>query len=159
MTLRNLLLLIAAVAVCFVPGVVGSLFTAQAIPSWYAGLVKPGFNPPDWVFGPVWTLLYLLMGIALFLVFKGGAHGRIVKVAVGVFAFQLVLNGLWSYIFFGLYSPGWALVEITVLWASIAVSLVLFFRISRAAGVLLIPYLCWVTFAGVLNASIWRLNG
>jgi benzodiazapine receptor len=121
MTLRNIFLLVVCVAVCFLPGIVGSLFTAAAIPTWYAGLVKPLFNPPDWVFGPVWTLLYLLMGIALFLVLKNGVWDRIVTIAVGVFAVQLILNGLWSYLFFGLHSPGWALAEITVLWASMAV--------------------------------------
>lgn len=157
--MRKALILGAAVALCFIPGIVGSLFTAPAIPTWYAGLVKPAFNPPDWVFGPAWTILYLLMGIALFLVVKGGLTERRVKVAAGVFTVQLFLNGLWSYVFFGLKSPGWALTEIAVLWASILISLILFMRISRAAGLLLVPYLGWVTFAAVLNGATWRLNG
>jgi len=132
--MRKALILIAAVAVSFVPGVVGSLFTAPAIPVWYAGLVKPPVNPPDWVFGPVWTLLYLLMGVALFLVVKDGLKERRVRVAAAVFLAQLILNGLWSYGFFGLRLPGWALVEITALWAAIVLCLLLIMRISRAAG-------------------------
>jgi translocator protein len=159
MTMRKAIFLVAAVVISFVPGAIGSLFTAPAIPTWYAGLIKPAFNPPAWVFGPAWTLLYLLMGIALFLVVKDGLTERRVKAAVGVFAVQLCLNGLWSYVFFGMKSPGWALVEISALWVSIVISLVLFFRISRAAGLLLVPYLGWVTFAALLNGAIWRLNG
>jgi benzodiazapine receptor len=158
MNLRKAALLIAAIALSLVPGIVGSIFTAPAIPAWYAGLIKPAFNPPNWVFGPAWTLLYILMGIAQFLVIKGGFMDRRVKAAAGVFILQLVLNGLWSYVFFGLHAPGWALVEIALLWASIVVCLILFIRISRAAGMLLIPYLAWVTFAAVLNGSIWVLN-
>jgi benzodiazapine receptor len=158
MNLRKAALLIAAIALSLVPGIVGSIFTAPAIPAWYAGLVKPAFNPPNWVFGPVWTLLYVLMGVALFLVIKGGFTDRRVKVAAGVFIVQLVLNGLWSYVFFGLAAPGWALIEIAALWVSIVLCLILFYRISAAAGGLLIPYLAWVTFAAVLNGSIWVLN-
>lgn len=109
MNIRKVAFFVAAVAVCLVPGVVGSLFTAPAIPVWYAGLIKPSFAPPNWVFGPVWTALYLMMGIALFLVVKDGPAARRVRVAVGVFVVQLFLNGLWSYVFFGLRSPGWAL--------------------------------------------------
>ncbi len=157
--MRKALLLAATVAVSFLPGAVGSLFTAPAIPTWYAGLIKPAYNPPDWVFGPAWTLLYLLMGIALFLVVRDGMSQRRMKAAVVAFAAQLFLNGLWSYVFFGLKSPGWALVEIAALWVSIVISLVLFFRVSRAAGLLLVPYLGWVTFAALLNGAIWRLNG
>jgi benzodiazapine receptor len=156
--MRKALVLMAAVAVSFVPGVVGSIFTAAAIPAWYATLVKPSFSPPDWIFGPVWTLLYLMMGIALFLIIRDGLSVRRIKVAAAVFAVQLFLNGLWSYVFFGLRSPGWALAEISALWISIAVCIVLFLRISRAAGILLVPYLAWVTFAAVLNGAIWTLN-
>jgi translocator protein len=157
--MRKALYLVVAIAVSFLPGAVGSLFTAPAIPVWYAGLVKPAFNPPNWVFGPVWTTLYVLMGIALFLVLKDGSATRRGKTAAGVFAVQLFLNGLWSYIFFGLELPGWAFVEIVALWVSILACLVLFARISRAAGLLLAPYLLWVTFAAMLNGAIWRLNG
>ncbi len=155
---RKTLILVIDLIVSFLPGAVGSIFTAPAISSWYAGLVKPAFNPPDWIFGPVWTLLYLMMGIALFLVVRDGFSDRRVRIAAGVFLVQLVLNGLWSYIFFGLRSPGWALTEIGVLWISIAASLVLFSRVSKAAGILLIPYLGWVTFAAVLNGAIVSLN-
>jgi len=158
MNMRKVLLLAGAVAVSFIPGIVGSLFTAPAIPTWYATLIKPPFNPPGWVFGPAWTILYLMMGIALFLVIKDGLQWRQVRWAAAAFIAQLVLNGLWSYIFFGLRSPGWALAEITVLWVSIVLCLIGFFRISRAAGLLLVPYLGWVTFAAVLNGAIWTLN-
>ncbi len=159
MNLRKAALLVATVGICFIPGIIGSFFTAPAIPTWYAGLVKPTFNPPGWIFGPVWTLLYFMMGVALFLVIKDGLTPQRVRVAAGVFIVQLVLNGLWSYIFFGLRSPGWALSDITALWLSIVLCIVLFLRISRAAGILLLPYLAWVTFAAVLNSAIWRLNG
>jgi benzodiazapine receptor len=159
MKIRDVLIFILSVALCLVPGVVGSIFTTSAIPTWYAGLVKPAFNPPNWVFGPVWTALYLMMGIALFLVVRDGMREPRVKVAAALFVAQLFLNGLWSYIFFGLRSPGWALVEILALWISILVTIVACFRVSRAAGWLLVPYILWVTFAAVLNGAIWRLNG
>ena len=158
--MRKALFLAAAVVVSFIPGIVGSLFTAPAIPTWYAGLIKPAFNPPDWVFGPAWTLLYLLMGIALFLVVKDGIRQRRVKVAVGAFVVQLFLNGLWSYVFFGLRSPGWALVEIVGaldLHRHLSCPLLPRYRGRRACCSSRISL--WVTFAAVLNGAIWRLNG
>jgi benzodiazapine receptor len=157
--MRKTVILVVALVVSLLPGVIGSVFTAPAIPIWYAGLVKPSFNPPDWLFGPVWTALYLMMGIALFLVVKNGMKERQVRIAVALFLAQLFLNGLWSYIFFGLRSPGWALVEIIVLWIFILLTIVACFRVSRAAGWLLVPYILWVTFAAVLNGAIQRLNG
>ncbi len=143
---------------CQMAGVIGSIFTTPAIPTWYANINKPSFRPPNWVFAPVWTILFLLMGIALFLVLRKGLKNKNVKIAFFFFIFHLVLNTLWSILFFGLESPFAAFIEIIFLWASILVSIILFLQISRIAGYLLIPYLLWVSFASVLNFTIWRLN-
>ena len=146
-----------AVAACLAAGGIGSVFTVHAIPTWYATLLKPSWNPPGWVFGPVWTALYLLMGVAAWLVWRAVGWPA-ARRALLLFAAQLVLNTAWSPIFFGLRSPGWALVDIVVLWAAVVATLGAFRRIRPVAGVLLIPYLVWVTFASALNWSIWRLN-
>lgn len=143
---------------CQMAGVIGSIFTTPAIPTWYANINKPSFRPPNWVFAPVWTILFLLMGIALFLILRKGLKNKNVKIAFFFFIFHLVLNTLWSILFFGLESPFAAFIEIIFLWASILVSIILFLPISRIAGYLLIPYLLWVSFASILNFSIWRLN-
>lgn len=147
-----------AIVISEAAGIIGSLFTASAIPGWYAGLVKPEFNPPNWVFGPVWTTLYALMGIAAFLVWKRGSERREVKTALAIFVGQLALNTLWSIIFFGLNNPGAAFIEIILLWIAIAITIAVFAKISRAAAWLLVPYLLWVSFAGYLNYAIWALN-
>jgi benzodiazapine receptor len=154
----NLLRLVASLAVVFVAGGIGSLATTKAIPTWYAGLTKPSFNPPNWLFGPAWTLLYLLMAVAAFLVWKQGLGAPGVKLALGVFVFQLVMNSLWSVFFFGMRSPLAGLVDIIVLWFAIVVTIFLFFRVSAPAGILLLPYIGWVSFAAVLNAAILALN-
>lgn len=150
--------LIVFVAVCEVAGLIGSVFTAPSIAGWYAGIVKPAFNPPAWVFGPVWTALYALMGIAAFLVWKKGLERRDVKIALGIFLGQLVLNTLWSIIFFGWQSPGGALIEIVFLWIAILATLIAFAKISKPAAWLLVPYILWVSFAMYLNYAIWALN-
>lgn len=139
-------------------GLVGSLFTAPSVPLWYATLVRPALAPPNWVFGPVWTALFLLMGIAAFLVWRAGVRRRGVRAALGVFYVQLGLNVLWSILFFGLQSPGAALAEIMVLWIAILETIILFSKVSRFAAILLMPYLLWVTFATYLNYSFWVLN-
>lgn len=154
----SILALIASILISQLAGVIGSVFTASSVKTWYRTLDKPPFNPPGWVFGPVWTALYTLMGVAAWLVWRKGWVTPGVRAALGVFAVQLVLNGLWSYLFFGLRSPFAAFVELVILWAAIALTVILFFRVSGAAGWLLIPYIAWVSFAGVLNFSIWRLN-
>lgn len=148
-----------AVAVCFAAAAVGSLYTAPAIPVWYASLQKPAFSPPNWLFGPVWTLLYLMMAVAVWLVWseRGFTKGA-AALAIALFAIQLLLNSLWSIIFFGWRRPGLALVEIFFLWTAIFATMLSFWRISHAAGWLMWPYLLWVTFAGFLNLSIWKLN-
>lgn len=147
-----------AVGVCFAAAAVGSLYTAPAIPTWYASLQKPAWNPPNWVFGPVWTLLYLMMAVAVWLVWRERGLAGAAALAIALFAIQLILNSLWSIIFFGWRRPGLALVEIFFLWAAIFATMLSFWRISNAAGWLMWPYLLWVTFAGFLNLSIWKLN-
>ena len=158
MNIRDIWKLVVSIVACLAAGAIGSIFTRSAIPTWYATLEKPVFSPPNWLFAPVWTLLYILMGIAAFLVWRKGLGNRQVRSALIVFLIQLVLNALWSVVFFGLESPLFGLVVISVLWVVILVTVIQFFKISRAASVLLWPYLLWVTFATVLNSSIWLLN-
>ncbi len=142
---------------CFAAAGVGSSITVPQIPTWYAELNKPSFNPPNWLFGPVWTALYLMMAISAWLVWlKSGwlnAPG-----ALGVFCFQLLLNTAWSAIFFGLENPLAAAIEIVLLWLAIGACILTFWRHSQVASLLLTPYLAWVTFAAVLNFSIVALN-
>jgi tryptophan-rich sensory protein len=124
---------------------------------WYASLAKPSWNPPGYIFGPVWTVLYILMGISAWMVWrKAGFSGA--PVALGLFLAQLVLNSLWSYLFFGMQQPGLAFIELAVLWLAILATTVRFWRVSTPAGALLLPYLLWVGFAGALNLQLWRLN-
>jgi tryptophan-rich sensory protein len=144
----------ACVAVCFLPALVGGLFPPG---EWYAGLAKPALTPPGWVFGPVWTALYLAMGVSSYLVLgRASAPGG--RAALAAFGIQLFLNGLWSYLFFGLERPGLALVDIGLLWLAILASLALFWRLRPLAGAILVPYLAWVGFAAWLNFGLWRLN-
>jgi tryptophan-rich sensory protein len=154
----NTIKLILAVAVPLAVGGLSGLATARGVDTWYPTLAKPSFNPPAWVFGPTWTVLYILMGVALFLVWRQGPSAQGVRFALTVFAVQLVLNALWSIIFFGMQSPAWAFVEIILLWLAILATLWAFWRVTPAAGWLLVPYLAWVSFATVLNGSIWVLN-
>jgi tryptophan-rich sensory protein len=156
--MMKIIKLIVSVAVCELAGVVGALFTTSQIPTWYAALNKPSFNPPNWLFGPVWTLLYLLMGVAAYTIWQQGFDHSSVKRALAVFLVQLVLNVLWSFVFFGLESVLGGLVVIILLWSAIFLTISLFLRQSRMAGWLLIPYIVWVTFATVLNAAIFALN-
>lgn len=158
MKLRDVFKLIVAVLVSELAGVVGSVFTAPAIPGWYAELAKPALTPPGWVFGPVWVALFALMGIAAFLVWRQGWERKNIRFALGIFGVQLVLNILWSVIFFGLQSLGWAFAELVILWLAILVTIVVFYKISRLAALLLVPYILWVSFAGYLNLSIWQLS-
>lgn len=147
-----------AIAVCLLAAFIGSIFTMPAIPTWYAGLVKPALSPPAWVFGPVWTVLYILMGIALYLVWSRGWEHKNVQVATAIFAVQLVLNVLWSYLFFGMQAPYFALIEIVLLWIAIVMTAAAFYRVSVPAAVLLVPYILWVSFAAYLNYGIYILN-
>ena len=158
MTISGYLRLAACVVACLAAGFAGSFFTRASVSTWFRELRKPAFNPPDWLFGPVWTALYIMMGVALFLVIREGFKTPGIRAAFAVFVIQLVLNITWSALFFGLKSPGAAFAEIVVLWAAIAATIALFKPISTAAAVLLIPYILWVTFAAALNFAIWRLN-
>ncbi len=150
--------LLISVAACQLVGVIGSFFTRPAIPGWYAGLNKPSFTPPGWLFGPAWITLYLLMGIAAYLVWNRGAARQGVRTALAVFLVQLLLNAAWSPVFFGLRSPLAGAIIIVLLWLAIAATIFLFWKISRCAALLLLPYLLWVTYASALNISIYFLN-
>jgi len=155
---NSFLKLLACIGVSLTAGIIGSFFTSSAIPLWYNLLLKPAFNPPSWVFGPVWTILYILMGTAAYMIWQKDLGRKEVRFALWIFAFQLVLNTLWSIIFFGLKSPALALIEIVTLWLSITYMMILFYKISRPASLLIIPYVLWVSFAIYLNYSIWFMN-
>lgn len=153
----NLRLLLFALAVPFAAGAIGSIFTSEAIPAWYAGLEKPTFNPPNWMFGPVWTLLYALQGIAFYLILKAKKDSDRAT-AIKLFAVQIVANTLWSIIFFGIKAPELAIIDISILWALIILTIRAFSKINKVAAKLLWPYLAWVSFAAILNTSIALLN-
>jgi len=138
-------------------GAIAGMFTSQSVPEWYATLNRPSFNPPNWIFGPVWTTLYILMGISFFLVWKQ-EESKVRNRAILIFLLQLLLNFAWSFIFFYFNMIGLALVEIILLWISIVMMLVVFYKIKPLASYINIPYLLWVTFATVLNASYYFLN-
>ena len=149
--------LLLFVAVCFAAAGIGGTVTTPKIGTWYATLVKPSWNPPNWIFGPVWSALYFCMAVAAWLVWRqGGFSGA--KVPLALFAVQLALNVLWSCIFFGLEKPGLAFMELLLLWTAIVATMATFWRLSMIAGILFVPYLAWVSFASVLNFTIWRLN-
>jgi tryptophan-rich sensory protein len=155
---RTLAGLAVSLAAPILVGATAGWATAQGVTDWYPALVKPSFNPPAWVFGPVWTVLYVLMGVACFLVWRGLPASPSARRALAVYGVQLLLNFLWSFLFFGARSPGWAFAEICLLWLALIWTVALFFRESRWAGWLMTPYLGWVSFAAILNAAIWILN-
>ncbi len=158
MSLKDILKLIASIIICQLAGFIGSLFTTPAIPTWYRTLIKPSFTPPNSIFSPVWISLFLLMGISLFLVWQKNLKERKVKAALLFFTVQLVLNILWSILFFGLKSPLGAFIEIIILWFAILLTIIKFFKVSKPAGYLLLPYILWVSFAAFLNFFLWNLN-
>jgi translocator protein len=149
--------LIAAILLPLTLGAFAGVFTSKAVPVWYATLNRPSFNPPNWLFGPVWTTLYLLMGISLFLIWKQSACKER-NLAIFVFLLQLALNFCWSFIFFYFNRIGFALAEIIILWISIVIMIILFYKIKPLAAYINIPYLLWVSFASILNASYYLLN-
>lgn len=150
---------VVAIGAPLLAGAIGSVFTASSVATWFPTLIKPALNPPSWVFGPVWTVLYMLMGVAVFLVWVNpGVIKEEKRRALEIFGLQLILNILWSVLFFGLQSPLLALVDIVFLWCAILWTILAFARIARPAAWLLAPYLAWVTFATYLNAAIWLLN-
>jgi benzodiazapine receptor len=152
----NYFKLIFSIVSCQLAGVIGSFFTVSSVSTWYVTLNKPFFNPPSWLFGPVWITLYFLMGISLYLIWNN--VDKDTKSARIVFFVQLGLNTLWSLLFFGLKSPFLAFIEIIVLWLFILLNILFFYQKSKAASYLLIPYFVWVSFASVLNFSIFYLN-
>jgi tryptophan-rich sensory protein len=150
--------LVASIVICLFPGIAGSAVTVAGVSQWYPSLAKPFFNPPSWIFTPVWTILYIMMGISLFLIWRKpiSTPGR--KKALYIFAVQLVLNAAWSPVFFGLRSIVGGMILITLLWLSIGLVIYIFDRISRKAALLLVPYFLWVSFASMVNFSLLILN-
>jgi len=154
---KDILKLAMSILLCQLAGVLGSLFTTPAIPTWYRTLKKPFFTPPDWIFGPVWISLFMLMGVSLFMVWRRQEHPQF-KITLTFFLIQLIFNILWSAAFFGLRSPLLGLIDIVLLWIAILLTIQYSLRISKVAGLLLLPYMLWVSFALVLNFALWILN-
>jgi benzodiazapine receptor len=155
--LRSLIGLAVSMGLCFGAGFLGSVFTTPSIPTWYAGLAKPSWTPPAWIFGPAWSVLYGMMALALWLIWRRGGVAM-AKVPIVLFMVQLVLNVLWSLLFFGLRMPGVAFAEIVLLWLAILATMITFWRLNSTAGLLLFPYLIWTAFAGALNFALWHMN-
>jgi tryptophan-rich sensory protein len=153
---RQVIGLAVFLALTFSAAGIGSIATTPNIATWYAGLAKPSWNPPNWIFGPIWTLLYISMAVAAWRVWR---QGELWRWSLALFAVQLVLNAAWSWLFFGLHLPGVAFIEIVAMLAAILATTIAFWPRSMAAGILMLPYLGWVAFASVLNFTIWRLNG
>ena len=147
--------LIISILLSLSAGAIGSIFTSSSIPTWYSTLNKPVFNPPNYLFGPVWTVLYILMGISLYLIWTNKKKN---KTALTIFGIQLFLNTLWSIIFFGLKNIPAAFIEIILLWAAILYTITVFYKINKNAAYILIPYLAWVSFAAILNFYLLILN-
>ncbi|MCX6760126.1 MAG: tryptophan-rich sensory protein [Candidatus Nealsonbacteria bacterium] len=156
---NKILILVVSILACEMAGFIGSIFTTPALSGWYASLNKPALTPPGWVFGVVWIALFFLIGMSLYLIWTSdNKDKKLMRNAVGIFIWQMVLNIWWSVIFFGIQSPFYALIEIAFLWAAILLNIIYFYRISFRAGLLLLPYIFWVSFAAVLNFIFWRLN-
>ena len=155
---RRMMELVAIAAIVFIAGYIGTAATIPNIPTWYAGLNKPSFNPPNWIFGPVWTTLYILMIWACWRVMGLARGTALLRPALIIFAVQLVLNALWSVVFFGLHSPGWALLVIVLLELSLMAMILVFAQIDEWAAGSQLPYIFWVTFASILNLSVYLLN-
>ena len=157
-TIRSYPKLAAVILFCLIAGSLGSLVTINGPGSWYATLQKPFFAPPNWVFAPVWITLFILMGIALYLVWQCGTENREVKMALGIFGVQFALNVIWSFLFFGLESSLLGLIDIILLWVMIVVTIRAFYRVKKSAAYLLIPYLAWVSLASALNGAVYFMN-
>jgi benzodiazapine receptor len=155
---KEILRLIISLVICQLAGVVGSLFTRPAIATWYQALNKPAFALPNWLFAPVWTTLYLLMGVALFFAWRKGTENSRGRSALWIFFIQLFLNAFWSVAFFGLHSPGFGFLVIVLLWVAVLWTIIKFARLSLLSSILLWPYFIWVSFASVLNFSLWMMN-
>lgn len=149
---------ILSIVFCLLVGAIGSFFTAPAIPSWYAYLNKPFFSPPNWIFAPMWTILYILMGISFYLIWSNAKKGKSKNEALGNFYVQLILNFVWSPIFFGMKNLGLAFIVIVLMWMFILRTIQSFAKLNKKASYLLYPYIAWVSFASILNLSVWLLN-
>jgi tryptophan-rich sensory protein len=158
-TIQSYPKLIAAILFCLIVGSLGSLVTTTGPGSWYTSLEKPFFAPPNWVFAPVWITLFILMGIALYLIWQSGTENRDVQIALGFFGVQFILNVIWSFLFFGLRSPLLGLIDIILLWIMIGATIGAFYRVKKIAAYFLIPYIAWVTIATALNGAVYLLNG
>ncbi|MDD5626166.1 MAG: tryptophan-rich sensory protein [Patescibacteria group bacterium] len=158
MNKRNVIRFLISLILCQGAGIVGSLFTVPAIKNWYVFLQKPSFSPPNWLFGPAWTILYLLMAISIFLIWKTGLADRKTKTVFRLFWIHLFFNAIWSILFFGLESPLLGLFDIIILWVMIGILTFQFFKIKKLAGILFIPYWLWVSFATILNFFVYKLN-
>ena len=156
--MNNTVKLIISILIPVAVGAISGFFTTAEIPGWYQTINKPTWNPLSWIFGPVWTTLYLLMGIALYLVWKSEAVQSVKKMAIILFAVQLLLNFFWSFIFFNQHQIGLALAEIITMWFFILLTIFAFAPINKLAAWLLVPYISWVSFATILNYTIWKLN-
>lgn len=150
--------LLISIAIPLLVGGISGYFTVTGVESWYQTIQKPAWNPPNWIFGPVWTTLYAMMGVALWLVWKEDTSRELKLIAGFLFAAQLILNFFWSVIFFKLEQPGWAFAEMMVLWLAILATIFAFGQVNKLAAWLLVPYISWVSFAAMLNFTIWRLN-
>ncbi len=159
MTLSNIIRLLACIIFCLLIGGLGGAATSGEIGTWYITIKKPDWNPPNWLFAPVWTTLYALIGVALYLVWNDKSVNPVQKkIAIIAFMIQLFLNFLWSFVFFKWHEIGLALLEIIVLWLAIVINIVLFYKIRKLAAWILLPYLAWVSFASFLTFTIWQLN-
>ena len=156
--MKPIVKLIISIAVPLLVGAVSGFFTSESVAGWYSTIRKPSFNPPNSIFAPVWTVLFIMMGLACFLVWKKSSDMYSKKSALTFYGIQLALNFAWSIIFFYFQQPGWALIEIVILWIFIFITIRKFGDISPMAAWLLVPYICWVSFAAVLNFNIWELN-
>lgn len=158
MKINNISKLITSLLACQLAGIIGMVFTSPSIPTWYKTLIKPPLQPPNWIFGPVWFVLYIMMGISIYVIWTSQGRSKDKQKAVYVFLTQLALNTLWSIIFFGAHMTLLAFIEIVLIWAAILYTILLFRKISGLAAYLLVPYLLWVSFASYLNLAIWILN-
>lgn len=156
--MKNTIRLLTSIIVCQLAGAIGFFYSAPAISGWYKLINKPSFTPPNWVFGPVWIILYLLMGISAYLIWKKGLASKEARMGIFVFAFQLFLSVFWSVLFFGIGNFMAAFIEILSLWVAIIATIMTFSKISKISAILLSPYVLWVSFASILNFFIWRMN-
>ncbi len=156
--MKNIMRFVLAVALPLAVGGIAGFFTSASVKGWFTTIEKPSFNPPSWIFAPVWTLLYIMMGIAFYLVWTKAASGRTKQTAMIFYFAQLFFNFCWSFLFFYAEKPGWALVDIVVLWVLIALTIYWFGKVYKPAAWLLVPYILWVSFAMALNFAIWQLN-